>query len=127
MTPVPSLDGRRFVPVAVGGDGEVATGPSSHTASGDLVWARHSGRRIRLGYVVGTRTGDELAVRCTYVSVGGETATGRCETRLGCDGDGRTVLDERWASGSREGSGTSRLVESAAGSRPPPPPTGPGR
>ena len=86
MTPVPSLDGTVF----------------AYRQDGDLVWARHSGGRIRLGYLVGTRTGDELAFRETYVRVDGETATGRCETRLGCDGDGRIVLDERWAWESRE-------------------------
>jgi hypothetical protein len=116
---VPSLDGRRFTPVAVGGDGEVGDGTVfEYHQDGDLVWARYSGGRIRLGYLVGIRAGDELLFRYTQVSVDGETAAGRCETRLTDDGDGRIVLDERWAWESREGTGTSRLVESAADGQP---------
>lgn len=83
MTSVPSLGGRRFMPVAVGGDGEVGDGTVfEYHQDGDLVWACYSGGRIRLGYLVGTRVGDGLLFRYTHVSVDGATATGRCETRL---------------------------------------------
>jgi hypothetical protein len=106
-----SLEGRRFVAVEnVAGEGSAATAFEYHQ-DGDLVWARYSGGAIRLGFLVGTRTGDRLEIRYSHLNIDGGTANGRCSTVIGRDSDGFLTLDEKWQWESRPGRGTSLLRE----------------
>lgn len=113
----PSLDGRRFASPApvVGGDVGTDTVFAYHQ-EGEVVWARYAGGAVRLGFLVGTRAGDELDVRYSHVDTGGATANGRCRSRIVELGDGRLRLDETWAWESRPGSGTSTVEELAPAS-----------
>jgi hypothetical protein len=110
--PSPSLDGRRFAPVADVAGGDVGAGTVFEYAEADgIVHARYAGGAVRLGFLVGTREGDTLRFRYAQVRGDGTTATGRCESRIETLPDGRLRLHETWAWESREGSGTSVVEE----------------
>jgi hypothetical protein len=105
------LDGRRFRAV-VNEAGEVdGATVFEYSQDGDLVHARYSGGAIRLGFLVGTRSGDSLDFRYAHVNVEGETATGHCVSVLSVLDDGRLRLHETWEWDSRSGSGTSVVEE----------------
>lgn len=111
---LPSLDGRRFVPVANSPDGEVdgTTVFTYHEADG-VVWADYAGGQVRRGYLVGTRDGRDLDFRYAHLNVDGQTATGHCRSVISLLADGRLHLDETWQWESRAGSGTSTVEEQA--------------
>jgi hypothetical protein len=114
MSPVsaPSLDGRRFRSVGGVPDGDV--GPDtifSYRQEGEVVHASYRGGTVRLGFLVGTRSGDELSFRYSQLRSDGTTATGRCRSRISVLADGRLRLDEAWAWESHAGSGTSAVEE----------------
>jgi hypothetical protein len=106
-----SLDGRVLWTVAAADSGGVGPGTRfDYTQDGDLVSARYGGGPVRLGFCVGTRTGNHLELRYAHVTHGGERATGRADARLELLADGRVRLHEIWAhhSGWDEGA---RVVE----------------
>lgn len=108
----PSLNGRRFAPVRDVTGGEVGTGTVfEYHEDGDLVWARYSGGRIRLGFLVGLRAGDALEFRYSQINDEGETASGYCRSRLEVLEEGRVRMEETWRWESRDGSGTSVVEE----------------
>lgn len=109
----PSLDGRVFHAVS-NPDGEVSEGETlfHYSQDGDLVHARYGGGGVRLGFLVGTRSGDSLDFRYAHVNPAGETATGHCRSVIEALPDGRIRLHETWEWDSREGSGTSVVEES---------------
>jgi hypothetical protein len=109
---MPSLDGRRFVDATVDHAGDVGADTRfEYHEEGDVVWARYLGGVIRLGFLVGTRTGDDLEFRYSHVTQAGETASGHCTSTIRMLDDGRLQSQERWAWTSKPGSGTSTLVE----------------
>lgn len=112
MTAAGSLDGRCFrsAEAVVGGEVGAATRFAYHQHD-DLVWARYEGGQVRLGFLVGTRTGDRLDFRYTHVNADGETATGHCASQIVVTGAGCLRLEETWTWESRPGSGTSVLEE----------------
>lgn len=109
----PSLDGRWFVDVSPRRAGDVGEGTrfGYHEEADGTVWARYEGGRVRLGFLVGTRHGDELAFRYTHLTVDGDTATGHCSSTIEALDDGRLRLHETWEWDSRPGRGTSKLEE----------------
>ena len=112
--PLPSLEGRVFADVTdehagdVGGDTRF-----EYHQDGDLVWARYHGGSVRLGFLVGTRTGDALHFRYAHVTGDGETAAGNCVSTLHLLPDGRLECHEKWAWDSRPGAGSSVVREVA--------------
>ncbi len=109
-----SLDGRLFRPTDDTVGGEVGTDTVFvFRQEGDLIHARYAGGRVRLGYLVGTRTGTTIHVRYAQVNTMGDTATGQSHDRIEILSDGRLRLHERWSWDSQEGSGTSILEEIA--------------
>jgi hypothetical protein len=52
------------------------TRSSSHEDDG-VVWARYSGGNVRLGYLVGLRTCDQMDFRYSQLNAAGEAASGR--------------------------------------------------
>jgi hypothetical protein len=112
---VPSLDGRvfRVAEMADSGEASAATVFEYHEADG-VVWARYEGGPVRLGFLVGTRDGDNLGFRYSQLNESGETSSGRCSTAISVLPDGRLRLSEVWAWESKPGSGTSAAEESAA-------------
>jgi hypothetical protein len=110
---VPSLDGRWFVDVSADRSGDVGDGTrfAYHQHADGTVWARYEGGSVRLGFLVGTRSGDRLDFRYTHVTIDGTTATGHCESTVELLDDGRLRLHETWEWDSRPGSGTSTLEE----------------
>jgi hypothetical protein len=111
VTQAPSLDGRCFTAVDnVGGEVDPSTEFAYHE-DGDLVWARYSGGGVRLGFLVGTRSGDEVDFRYTQLNPRGETSTGHCVSRVEQLADGRLRLEEKWEWESRDGAGTSVVEE----------------
>lgn len=112
----PSLDGRRFAsPAQVEGGDVGADTVFEYTQDGAVVWARYAGGAVRLGFLVGTRTGDTLDLRYSHVDRHGATANGHCRSAIVVLDDGRLRLDETWEWESRPGSGTSTLEELTAG------------
>ncbi|MEP7054150.1 MAG: hypothetical protein ABI912_02755 [Actinomycetota bacterium] len=111
MTGAPSLDGRDFS-VVDNQDGEVdAATVFSYQEQDGVVSARYAGGAIRLGYLVGTRRGDDLDFRYVHLGAAGDTASGRCRSRIEVLGGGRLRLAEEWEWESRDGSGTSVVEE----------------
>jgi hypothetical protein len=110
-----SLDGRRFVDVTEDRAGDVGADTvfEYHEEPDGLVWARYSGGSVRLGHLVGTRSGDALDFRYAHVTVAGETAAGHCTSTLEELPGGRLRLHETWQWESRDGHGTSVLEELA--------------
>jgi hypothetical protein len=109
-----SLEGRSFRDVTPvhAGDVEEGTVFEYHEDGDGTVWARYAGGEVRLGFLVGTRSGEEaLDFRYTHVTTGGETASGHCTSRVEVLADGRLKLHESWAWESKPGSGTSVVEE----------------
>lgn len=110
---VPSLDGRTFRDVTpdhlgdVGGD----TSFAYHEDAEGTIWATYSGGGVRRGYLVGTRSGDELDFRYVHLTIDATTAAGHCTSRLESLADGRLQINETWQWESRPGAGTSVLEE----------------
>lgn len=106
------LDGRLFRSAGAVADGEVSADTlfTYHEKDG-LVWARYAGGAVRLGFLVGTRAGDQIDFRYAQVNEAGESATGHCRSAIERLDDGRLRLVETWEWESREGSGTSVVEE----------------
>lgn len=111
--PVPSLDGRTFADVTSDHAGDVGadTRFAYNEEADGTVWARYSGGTVRLGYLVGTRAGDDLDFRYSHVTTSGATASGHCRSRATMTVDGLIELHERWAWESQPGTGTSVVRE----------------
>jgi hypothetical protein len=107
-----SLDGRRFRAARVDDGGEVGaeTVFEYHEHDG-VVWARYEGGSVRLGFLVGSRSGNTLEFRYSQLNAAGETSSGRCRSAISTLPDGRLRLDEDWAWESKPGSGTSVVEE----------------
>lgn len=114
MTTTPiSLDGRRFRDVTADHAGDVGddTYFEYREEPDGVVHARYEGGSVRLGYLVGTRTDDNLDFRYTHVTEKGDTASGRCRSRIESLPDGRLRMHETWEWTSHPGSGTSVVEE----------------
>lgn len=107
------LDGRRFRPVAdvAGGDVSTDTVFEYEEDAEGVVSAMYAGGSVRLGFLVGTRSGLKLSFRYAQLRADGTTANGRCEAVIENLDDGRLRLHERWAWESEEGDGTSVVEE----------------
>lgn len=118
MRTAPSLDGLRFRDVSPEHQGDV--GDDTHFEYREdpdgIVHAQYRGGAIRLGYLVGTRVGDHLDFRYTHVTSTGETASGRCRSRINVLDDGRVRMHESWEWTSQPGAGTSVIEEVPTGS-----------
>ena len=113
MTPPISLDGRVFADVTVGHQGDVGadTRFDYREEPDGTVHARYGGGSVRLGYLVGIRSGDQLEFRYSHVTMDGQIAAGRCTSRIEVSTDGRLRMHESWEWTSRVGSGTSIVEE----------------
>jgi ADP-ribose pyrophosphatase YjhB (NUDIX family) len=109
----PSLDGRTFADVTDAHAGDVGTDTrfEYHEAADGTVSARYVGGTVRLGFLVGTRSGDRLDFRYSHVTTDGTTASGHCQSSIEVLDDGRLRLHETWEWESRQGSGTSTVEE----------------
>ena len=103
---ITSLEGRTFRTFGTDTEGEATADTvfEYHEDEG-VVWARYRGGSVRLGYLVGVRTGDELDFRYSQLSTAGETANGHCHTRIARLHDGRLRFTEDWTWESKPGSG----------------------
>lgn len=109
----PSLNGRVFRDVTADHQGDVGGDTRFHyfEETDGVIHAGYEGGAVRLGFLVGTRVGDELDFRYSHVTVDGDSAAGRCRSEIGVSEDGCVVLRERWEWTSRPGEGTSTLEE----------------
>ncbi|MGE5762435.1 MAG: hypothetical protein ACM3ZF_00630 [Mycobacterium leprae] len=109
----PSLDGRRFRDVSPARTGDVGADTvfEYHEEADGTVWARYAGGAVRLGFLVGRRSGDTLEFRYAHLTPAASTATGHCTSIIAPLADGRLRLVETWSWDSRSGSGTSVLEE----------------
>lgn len=109
---IPSLEGQTFHTVGTDDAGEASADTlfEYHEEDG-VVWARYRGGSVRLGYIVGLRTGDELDIRYSQLSTVGESASGRCHTTMTTLPDGRIRLTEDWSWETKTGSGTNVTEE----------------
>lgn len=106
------ISGKTFVSVGNGPDGEVDPDTRFFYQQQDAtVWADYAGGHIVRGYLVGTRAGDRLTFRYVHLNASGETASGRCTSRIEALTDGRLRLHETWTWESRTGSGHSVIEE----------------
>ena len=108
---VPSIDGRVFGVADSGGGVATTETTFRYSEDGDVVSATYDGGTIRLGFLVGTRTGDSLDFRYVQLHYDGSTASGHCVTELEQLDDGRIRLNESWEWDSRPGSGQSVAEE----------------
>ena len=106
------LHGRRFRSRSEVAGGDVGTDTVFEYEEEDgVVSAMYSGGAIRLGFLVGTREGDQLQFRYAQLRHDGTTATGRCRSRIETLQDGRLRLHETWAWESQPGQGVSVVEE----------------
>jgi hypothetical protein len=106
------VDGRAFVGVHNSASGEVSGDTVFRYRERDgEIWAEYGGGSVVRGYLVGTRTGDDLDFRYVHLSAGGATASGHCTARLELLADGRIRSHEAWEWESREGAGSSVVEE----------------
>ncbi len=107
------LNGRRFRSKADVPGGDVGTDTVFEYEEDEdgVVSAMYAGGAIRLGFLVGTRTGLKVSFRYAQLRTDGTTATGRCESVIDNLDDGRLRMHERWTWESQEGSGTSVVEE----------------
>ena len=107
-----SLDGIRMRVVSTAERGEVNTETLfEFTQEGSTVSARYAGGEVRLGYLVGTLSGEGLRFRYAQVDNAGRL-DGGCSTReIGWTAEGRVQLAEHFTWDSREGSGTNIYEE----------------
>jgi hypothetical protein len=106
------IDGKTFTSVSNTSSGEVDESTRfSYRQTDDTVWADYSGGVIVRGYLVGTRTGDRLDFRYVHLNTSGETAGGRCTSRIVVLPDGRVRMHETWSWESRSGAGESLIEE----------------
>ena len=106
------LDGRRFRSASEVPGGDVGTDTVFEYEEDDgVVSAMYSGGSIRLGFLVGTRTGLKLSFRYVQLRTDGTTASGRCESVIENLDDGRLRMHERWEWESQPGAGTSVVEE----------------
>jgi hypothetical protein len=111
---IPSLEGRTFRTVGTDAEGEAtAETVFEYHEEGGVVWARYSGGSVRLGYLVGLRTADEMDFRYSQLSATGETANGHCHTTISQLPDGRIRFMEDWTWESKPGSGINVTEESS--------------
>lgn len=108
-----NLEGRLFRDVSPEHAGDVgdSTVFEYHEDDDATVWARYFGGNVRLGFLVGTRSGKSLDFRYVHVTTEGETAGGHCVSRVELLDDGRLRLHEQWSWDSKPGSGTSVVEE----------------
>jgi hypothetical protein len=113
MSAAPSLDERRFRDVTAQHVGDVGddTRFAYREEPDGVIHAKYQGGSVRLGYLVGKRTGDELDFRYTHVTSDGRTASGRCHSRIEVLNDGRLRMHEAWEWTSQVGTGTSVVEE----------------
>jgi len=108
----PVLDGRTFVGISNSAGGDVDTETRfRYRQVGATVWAEYGGGAVARGYLVGTRYGDELRFRYVHLDRDGDTASGRCTSRVVVRPDGLLELHEEWAWESRPGTGQSIVAE----------------
>ena len=107
------LNGRTFRSTADVAGGDVGTDTTFEYEEDEdgVVSAMYAGGAIRLGFLVGTRTGLKVSFRYAQLRTDGTTATGRCESVIENLDDGRLRMHERWQWESQEGSGTSVVEE----------------
>ncbi len=112
----PSLEGRRFRDVTPHHQGDVGADTlfEYREEVDGLVHATYAGGSVRLGYLVGIRTGDDLEFRYSHVTSAGETASGRCRSQIEVLEDGRLTMRETWEWTSQPGCGTSVIEETQA-------------
>jgi hypothetical protein len=106
------IHGKTFIATGNSEEGEVDTATSFHYhQEGPVVWAEYAGGAIVRGYLVGTRSGDRLNFRYVHLNTIGDTASGRCTSRLSILDDGRVHMEEEWTWESRPGSGASAVEQ----------------
>lgn len=106
------LDGRRFAGVSNSGDGEVGQATVfTYRRDDHVIWAEYGGGAVVRGYLVGTRTGEQLHFRYSHLGADGQTSNGVCDSLIEVLDDGRVRLHETWSWESRPGSGTSIVEE----------------
>lgn len=111
--PSEMLQGRRFRDVTADHDGDVGgdTVFDYHEDNDGTIWAQYGGGKVKLGFLVGTRTAELLDFRYAHLTRQGETATGHCTSRIEVLADGRLRIHESWQWESKPGTGTSIIEE----------------
>ncbi|NJC63708.1 hypothetical protein HC028_04175 [Planosporangium flavigriseum] len=106
------MDGKTFASISNTASGEVDGATRfRYRQDGETIWADYGGGAIVRGYLVGTRTLDRLDFRYVHLNTSGETASGRCTSRMVVLPDGRVRMHEAWSWESRQGSGESLIEE----------------
>ena len=108
----PSLNGRRFRALAAVEGGDVGKDTIfDYRQEDDVVYAKYAGGDVRLGFLVGLRSGETIEFRYIQLRSDGSTASGRCRSRVEVLADGRLRLHESWQWESQPGAGSSVVEE----------------
>jgi hypothetical protein len=107
-----SLHGVRMRVISTAECGEVNTETLfEFTQDGSIVYARYTGGRVRLGYLVGTISAERFQFRYAQVDNSGRLDGGYSMCEIGRMPDGRIQMAEHFKWDSREGSGTNLYEE----------------
>ena len=109
---MPSLHGKRMNVVSTASAGVVNHETIfTFTEEGDVVSAHYAGGKVRLGYLVGLRSGDTLAFRYAQIDTEGHLDGGESNCELALTPEGKLRLLEHFQWESREGVGTNIFEE----------------
>jgi hypothetical protein len=116
---LPSLDGLSMRPTATSAHGEID--PETlfvFSQEGDVVSARYAGGTVRLGFLVGTRSGNGVAWRYAQLDPEGRLHGGHSLCELSALPNGRMKLVEHFNWDSWDGSGSNHLEQVASAGSP---------
>ncbi len=116
ITPRFELEGKMFVARENTGSGEVdAQTVFEYHQDGGMIWALYAGGEIVRGHLLGRYVAeDRLVFSYHHLNNSGALMTGKCETAITEDPQGKLQLNETWEWTSGDlSSGTSVLVEVA--------------
>ena len=107
-----SLDGVCMRPVSATGSGEIDRETLFwFSQQGPTISARYAGGAVQLGFLIGTRSKDQLAWRYVQADHAGRLDGGHALCELVRLPDGRLRLTEHFSWDSREGSGSNALEQ----------------
>lgn len=94
-------------------NGEVSSKTVFHYhQTDDIIWAEYGGGSILKGFLIGKRINDSLEFTYQHVNEDKEILTGKCNTRMELNQEGKVLLHEMWQWTCKDFSeGTSILVE----------------
>jgi len=108
-----NLHNKQFKSLSNSANGEVSDATLFHYhQEGNMIWAEYKGGQIIKGFLLGTKVHDRLNFNYQHLNDKKELMTGKCETKIALNKEGKVLLHESWQWTSGDFSkGNSTLIE----------------